>query len=182
VATQVEVEAAVKGTTTSGNSGTQACPAAEFPVPIRSKRRSSTSGPDRVASTVTRRSFLQAATALLAAPGLWLMQSLTQRSESLPESAQTILSVPLMEGNGIRFFGKVIVVRAPEGLHVFESKCTHLGCRINQTEGNEIVCPCHGSRFNARGEVVRGPAARGLRPLNFSLDQANATLQVTLSE
>lgn len=110
------------------------------------------------------------------------MNSLTQRAEHLPENLQSTLSVPLMEGNGIRFFGKVIVVSKPEGMRVFASKCTHLGCRINNTEGDDIVCPCHGSRFNTRGEVVRGPAARNLQPLAFSVDRANAVLHITLSE
>ena len=138
------------------------------------------SAPTRKGYPPSRRSFLRGVTGLLALPAFWLMHSLTQRDDSLPETRETSLSIPLASGNGIRFFDNVIVVHRGEELSVFSSKCTHLGCRIQQAEGNEIVCPCHGSRFNMRGQVVHGPATRGLQPLNYSIDRANAVLHVTL--
>ena len=43
------------------------------------------------------------------------------------------------------------------------SVCTHLRCTVNWDQaGQEFVCPCHGSRFNALGGVTRGPARRSL--------------------
>ncbi|XP_039039953.1 cytochrome b6-f complex iron-sulfur subunit, chloroplastic-like [Hibiscus syriacus] len=43
--------------------------------------------------------------------------------------------------------------------------CTHLGCVVpwNQAE-NKFICPCHGSRYDDQGRVVRGPA-----PLSLAL-------------
>ncbi len=41
------------------------------------------------------------------------------------------------------------------------AKCTHLGCHVRPAK-NFLVCPCHGSTFNLRGEVVRGPASSAL--------------------
>lgn len=42
-------------------------------------------------------------------------------------------------------------------------RCTHLGCRtkVNTAEGT-IDCPCHGSRFDADGWTLYGPARRDL--------------------
>ena len=35
--------------------------------------------------------------------------------------------------------------------------CTHQGC-LTAVTANELDCPCHGSRFNPFGAVLRGPA------------------------
>jgi nitrite reductase/ring-hydroxylating ferredoxin subunit len=54
--------------------------------------------------------------------------------------------------------------RDPNGkLHEFSAVCPHLGCIIqwNSAE-NTWDCPCHGSRFEARGKVINGPAITGL--------------------
>lgn len=44
-------------------------------------------------------------------------------------------------------------------------KCTHLGCKLNYLEENEILeCPCHQSKFNpTTGAVLEGPAKRSLQ-------------------
>ena len=48
--------------------------------------------------------------------------------------------------------------------HVLDITCTHLGCelRFNQSEAT-WDCPCHGSRFSYKGEIISGPAHRTLR-------------------
>jgi Rieske Fe-S protein len=47
---------------------------------------------------------------------------------------------------------------------VLSGVCPHAGCNVDPTLGEEggLGCPCHGSRFDARGKLVRGPATRGL--------------------
>jgi Rieske Fe-S protein len=127
-----------------------------------------------------RRIFLKTGFATLGAFALWLMNSLARRAAVIPENAQTTVTIPLPAGTGIRFYDRAIVVSGSEQLAVFSSTCPHLGCRINRAEGSEIVCPCHGSRFNARGEVLRGPARHGLKPLQFALDRSRAMLRITL--
>ena len=51
-------------------------------------------------------------------------------------------------------------------LHRFSAKCPHLGCVVawNSTE-HTWDCPCHGSRFEALGNVLNGPAIVGLEPI-----------------
>lgn len=55
----------------------------------------------------------------------------------------------------------VLVYSTDEGMYALSKVCTHLGCIVNQ-EGSGFQCPCHGSKYNADGEVTRGPAPRSL--------------------
>lgn len=129
---------------------------------------------------ILRRSLARTALAFLAAPALWLMNLLARRSESLPENSASIATVPLAPGDGIRFYDRAIVVTNAGAVSVFSPVCPHLGCRINRAEGAELVCPCHGSRFDARGRLLRGPASRSLQPLAFERDATGAFLRVSL--
>lgn len=45
----------------------------------------------------------------------------------------------------------------------FSATCTHQGCTVSSVQGGAILCPCHGSRFDARsGAPIAGPATRAL--------------------
>jgi Rieske Fe-S protein len=51
------------------------------------------------------------------------------------------------------------------GLHSVSAVCTHLGCVIDWNGAARTWdCPCHGSRFDFDGHVIRGPAQRDLEP------------------
>jgi glycine/D-amino acid oxidase-like deaminating enzyme/nitrite reductase/ring-hydroxylating ferredoxin subunit len=51
-------------------------------------------------------------------------------------------------------------------LHLLSPTCTHLGCRVNWNVAERSWdCPCHGSRFSIRGEILNGPALEPLEPL-----------------
>lgn len=46
------------------------------------------------------------------------------------------------------------------GVHI---RCTHLGCRLEwNADEKSWDCPCHGSRFDADGRLLDGPAGRPL--------------------
>ena len=50
-----------------------------------------------------------------------------------------------------------------------DDRCTHLGCRPTWNGAEHIFhCPCHGSRFDAQGKVLLGPASKPLQRLFLS--------------
>lgn len=53
-------------------------------------------------------------------------------------------------------------------------RCTHMGCRtkVNTVEG-VLDCPCHGSRFNAEGRPLFGPARRDATVAGHGAAQAS---------
>ncbi|MCA1727707.1 MAG: universal stress protein, partial [Actinobacteria bacterium] len=59
---------------------------------------------------------------------------------------------------------KVAAYRDEAGSMVTLSpKCKHLGCTVGWNDGAKTWdCPCHGSRYDARGKVIGGPAERDL--------------------
>lgn len=53
------------------------------------------------------------------------------------------------------------------GLHLVNTTCTHMGCELNWNSAEESWdCPCHGSRFTYKGEIISGPAVKPLRATN----------------
>lgn len=64
----------------------------------------------------------------------------------------------------------IVVTRAAgDQFYAVDSTCAHNQCEVppavfNSTSSlNEITCSCHGSRYRADGELLGGPAQRGLR-------------------
>jgi glycine/D-amino acid oxidase-like deaminating enzyme/nitrite reductase/ring-hydroxylating ferredoxin subunit len=59
---------------------------------------------------------------------------------------------------------KIAVYRDPNGaLHERSAVCPHLGCIVQWNQSEKTWdCPCHGSRFDATGHVINGPANRDL--------------------
>lgn len=42
-------------------------------------------------------------------------------------------------------------------------RCSHMGCKLEKNnDENSFDCPCHGSRFNEKGEILDSPAIKGL--------------------
>jgi glycine/D-amino acid oxidase-like deaminating enzyme/nitrite reductase/ring-hydroxylating ferredoxin subunit len=66
---------------------------------------------------------------------------------------------------------KIAVYRDEEGeLHACSATCPHLGCVVAWNEGEHTWdCPCHGSRFDAYGTVINGPAISNLTPAPLPL-------------
>ncbi|MEV5884461.1 Rieske (2Fe-2S) protein [Streptomyces sp. NPDC052020] len=67
----------------------------------------------------------------------------------------------------------VVVSRGEDGsLRAYSSICTHAGCPINKLKGTTLVCPCHGSEFDARtGEVLQAPATVPLEKLSVRTEK-----------
>ncbi len=59
---------------------------------------------------------------------------------------------------------QVVLTRDADGtVRGFSATCTHQGCAVSSVEGGQIICPCHGSKFDAStGDVTAGPATQRL--------------------
>lgn len=64
---------------------------------------------------------------------------------------------------------RLFVFNTEQGFYAISSICTHLGCNVRYVTGDGFACPCHGSRFDANGSVVHGPAPRPLAWFGLSL-------------
>jgi len=68
---------------------------------------------------------------------------------------------------------KVAAYRDEEGIfHTLSPVCTHAKCIVNWNAGEKSWdCPCHGARYDIDGNVLTGPATRGLEQLNLTKEQ-----------
>jgi nitrite reductase/ring-hydroxylating ferredoxin subunit/uncharacterized membrane protein len=60
----------------------------------------------------------------------------------------------------------VLLLRDGELIFAIHDRCSHRGCSLSEgeVEGEEIVCACHGSRFDRRNGAVRGGPATSAQP------------------
>ncbi|MFQ5494858.1 MAG: ubiquinol-cytochrome c reductase iron-sulfur subunit [Phycisphaerae bacterium] len=72
--------------------------------------------------------------------------------------------------------------RNDEGFHAISSVCTHLGCITERTADGSFKCPCHGSKFDANGQVTGGPAPKGLVWADLSVSPEGGLVADTLKE
>ncbi len=79
---------------------------------------------------------------------------------------------------------KVYVFREKQGgFYALSAVCTHLGCttkwKASGIEGHPegvIACPCHGSVFDKKGNVLHGPAPRPLDRFSARLEDDNLVI------
>lgn len=66
----------------------------------------------------------------------------------------------LMRVEGKDGDARLVVIRRADGsLVALSMECTHWGCDVDWlADKAELECPCHGSRFDADGKVLEGPA------------------------
>lgn len=135
----------------------------------------------RIDSTVTRRSVLAAGAAGAGGVALAACSSSSSKSSTPGGNGGNDTSAPadspLAKLADIEV-GKCVSAKLPDGKAAivsrptsdtavaFSAKCTHMGC-IVQPAGDELHCPCHGSKYNAlTGAVIHGPAPEPLPKIN----------------
>jgi glycine/D-amino acid oxidase-like deaminating enzyme/nitrite reductase/ring-hydroxylating ferredoxin subunit len=71
---------------------------------------------------------------------------------------------------------KMAVYKDESGaVHACSATCPHLGCIVQWNPGEKTWdCPCHGSRFDARGHVISGPANKDLASVDPAQDKRAA--------
>ncbi len=70
----------------------------------------------------------------------------------------------------VSFYRDYLVINQNHNIKVLSSHCTHLGCIINKEENGKLICPCHGSEFDLKGNAVKGPAYKPLHSYPFKED------------
>jgi nitrite reductase/ring-hydroxylating ferredoxin subunit/uncharacterized membrane protein len=73
----------------------------------------------------------------------------------------------------------VLLVRDGELIFAIHDRCSHRGCSLSEGElkGSEIVCGCHGSRFDLRNGALRGGPATSAQPA-FQVRVQDGVVQV----
>lgn len=60
--------------------------------------------------------------------------------------------------------------------------CTHKGCAIThnkrEDQNTNFVCPCHGAKFSATGQVLKGPAQENLTQFITSTDHNHVIIHL----
>ena len=71
-----------------------------------------------------------------------------------------------------------IIKRTAEGIIAISLVCTHLGCTVEESDNSEgFTCPCHGSRYNKDGILLKGPATKNLPHFRIE-EQEDGTLKL----
>jgi Rieske Fe-S protein len=84
-----------------------------------------------------------------------------------PGEVDSIDEIPEGKGAVIRKgLSKIAVCRDEDGtIHSMSAVCVHLGCIVMWNAAEKTWdCPCHGSRYDAVGTVINGPANSDLPP------------------
>jgi menaquinol-cytochrome c reductase iron-sulfur subunit len=64
--------------------------------------------------------------------------------------------------------GSAFIRKQGDKIEALSGVCPHLGCPVG-VEARGFLCACHNTKFGASGEVVEGPAKRGLDPLPIAV-------------
>jgi glycine/D-amino acid oxidase-like deaminating enzyme/nitrite reductase/ring-hydroxylating ferredoxin subunit len=85
----------------------------------------------------------------------WFTGGDVSSPEQIPNGEGAVIRQGLM---------KVAVYKTESGqVHTCSAVCPHLGCIVDWNRVEKTWdCPCHGSRFDAHGRVLNGPALTGL--------------------
>jgi nitrite reductase/ring-hydroxylating ferredoxin subunit len=134
-----------------------------------------------------RRHFVRAGTAAMAAVMLPGCASLVARRVPLvdglvrlsirqhPELAEPGGSLRLLPDGWTEPL--YVVVLDDGAFAAVGSTCTHRGCTV-EPEGPGFTCPCHGSEYDRRGRVLKGPAARNLQPFPATVQGGELVIDV----
>jgi Rieske Fe-S protein len=99
----------------------------------------------------------------------------TDADENDNSGGEVLAKVSDLPVGGGKVVGEVLLVNLGGGrIKAYDAHCTHQGFIVNPPKNGRIVCPNHGSAFQASdGGVVQGPAMRGLTAIKVKVDGGN---------
>lgn len=127
---------------------------------------------------ISRKVFIRTILSLAGAFFVYLFWKLLSFGKMIKEANKEAIEIKNDIPDGISFIGDFIVVKSDSDIAVLSNKCTHMNCKINQVAGNELVCPCHGSRFSAGGKVLSRPAVENLKRIKFEIDRTRNVIVI----
>jgi len=80
-------------------------------------------------------------------------------------------SLPVGHGGVVEVDGKKVgLYKTPDGTaYAVDIRCPHLGCQLEwNPDEKSWDCPCHGSRFDYKGQIICGPAQNALSMTQFT--------------
>ncbi len=123
----------------------------------------------------SRRDFLKlATTGLLSAAGLiglgGLLRFLDYESEPPRKTVFDVGSAAQYPAGSRTVLPEIpaLLISKQASFSALSLVCTHLGCTVEQ-DPSGFRCPCHGSRYDAQGNVERGPARQNLKQLKVEV-------------
>jgi Rieske Fe-S protein len=93
-------------------------------------------------------------------------------SSSAGQQVAALAEIKVGEAVAAKLDGKDVLVSRPTASTAacFSAICTHMGCTV-QPDGTKLVCPCHGSVYDAKtGAVLQGPAPSPLHKIAVTVD------------
>jgi nitrite reductase/ring-hydroxylating ferredoxin subunit len=98
--------------------------------------------------------------------------------------SQAIEAAQLVEGRPARVVvgdTPVLLVRTAARTYAIHDRCSHRGCSLAEGEvsGHEVVCSCHGSRFDLEDGALLGGPATAPQPA-YEVRELDGTVEVRL--
>lgn len=91
---------------------------------------------------------------------------------SLIREDESFVLIELKNSTAPLFLGK-----ADDGYIALLLQCTHLGCVV-EIFSDKFICPCHGSKFDFKGEVIKSPAIKNLKKFPIQWDNENIIIDL----
>ena len=100
------------------------------------------------------------------------MEAWPMSPDGVPRRGEVLNQLQLFRYDPAELSAEVRALSA-DGVVALTAICTHAGCPATEWQAAErnLVCPCHGSRYNPKlgGVVLGGPATRKLPQLKLAL-------------
>lgn len=78
-------------------------------------------------------------------------------------------------------YPNILMKKSDGTVQAMSMLCTHVCCQCEYyAPSNEIYCPCHGSVFDASGNVIRGPAPVRLPEVQLNIDSSGNIFPVKM--